>query len=342
MKAARFYGEKGVLKVEEVPKPSPGKDEVLVKVAACGVCHTDLHYIDHGVPTFKEPPIILGHEASGIVEEVGEEVKKFKPGDRVLIPPVFTCGSCEMCRKGRENVCYNMLMLGNSLDGAYAEYVLTPSRDLIHLPERIPLQEGCIISDAISTPFHALSNRAKVGPGDKVAVFGCGGLGLNTIQIAKALGAWVIGIDIKEKKLEFAREFGADEVIFAEEGTSKKIRKMTGGGVDIAVEAIGNPEVIQTAFSSLRAGGKLIIMGYSEKDILLNAGRIMFRELEIIGTLGCPPYLYPRLIELILMGKVRVKELVTHRFPLDEINEAFALLREGDESLIRAIVLPEG
>ncbi len=338
MRAALFYGPQQDLKIEDVPVPSPKDDEVLVKVRACGVCHTDLHYIDHGVPTFKKPPVILGHEVSGTVEETGKNAGHLGKGDRVLVPPVFTCGKCEMCRTGRENICFSMVMLGNHLDGAYAEYVVAPSKDVIPLSEDIPFEEGCIISDAVSTPFHALLNRGQVKPGDKVAVFGCGGLGLNAIQVAKALGAFAIGVDLKEKKLEYATAFGADEVLVPDEDIAKKIRKMSGGGAHVAVDAVGNPGVMQTAFSSLRAGGKLLVMGYSDQSVALNAGRIMFREMEVVGTLGCPPYLYPRLLELVRMKKIKVKELVTHKFPVEKINEAFSLLREGEESLIRAIV----
>jgi 6-hydroxycyclohex-1-ene-1-carbonyl-CoA dehydrogenase len=338
MKAALFLGPNQPLRIDDVRIPAPSPDEVLVKVCACGVCHTDLHYIDHGVPTFKQPPVILGHEVSGTIEEIGERAGNYKKGDRVLVPPVFTCGKCEMCRTGRENICDNMIMLGNSVDGAYAEYAVAPAKDVIPLPEDIALEEGCIISDAVSTPFHALLNRGQIKPGDKIVVFGCGGLGLNAIQVAKALGAFAIGVDMKAKKLDYAKKFGADEVMMPSEDIAKKIRKITGGGAHIAIDAVGNPEVMETAFSALKAGGKLLIMGYSDKKVTFNAGRIMFREMEIRGTLGCPPYLYPRLLDLVKMGKIKVKELVTHKFPLDKINDAFSLLRKGEESLIRAIV----
>jgi propanol-preferring alcohol dehydrogenase len=338
MKAALFYGPNQPLKIEEVEIPSPGRGEVLVKVCACGVCHTDLHYIDHGVPTFKKPPVILGHEASGTIEELGENTSRFEKGDRVLVPPVFTCGECEMCRTGRENVCSNMIMLGNNVNGAYAEYVVAPAKDVIPMPEEIDLEEGSIISDAVSTPFHALLNRGKVKPGDKVVIFGCGGLGINAIQIAKALGAFTIGVDKVEKKLEYAKQFGADEVLTPSDDIAKKIRKLTGGGAHLAVDAVGSPAIMQTAFSALRTGGKLLIMGFSHENVTFNAGRIMFREMEVAGTLGCPPYLYPRLLDLVAMGKIKVNELVTHKFPLDQINDAFALLRAGEESLIRSIV----
>ncbi|TET80075.1 alcohol dehydrogenase, partial [candidate division TA06 bacterium] len=162
MKAAVFRGPKQPLKIEDVDKPEPKPNEIVVKVAACGVCMTDLHYIDHGVPTFKKPPMILGHEPSGIVDKAGDEVKTFKPGDRVIIPPVFSCGYCKNCREGRENICENMQMMGNNFDGAYAEYVAVNSKDCISLPEDLPLEESAVIADALSTPYHAVKNRGRV------------------------------------------------------------------------------------------------------------------------------------------------------------------------------------
>ena len=156
MKAAVFHGGDSGLRVEDIPIPKPEADEILVKVAACGVCHTDLHYIEHGVPTFKKPPIVLGHEASGIIEEVGAAVTHLKNGQRVLIPAVLTCGKCMACRWGRENICGDMRMLGNHLDGAYAEYIAVPAKDVLELPESIPLEEASIIADAVSTPYHAV------------------------------------------------------------------------------------------------------------------------------------------------------------------------------------------
>ncbi|HEX6384629.1 MAG TPA: alcohol dehydrogenase catalytic domain-containing protein, partial [Anaerolineae bacterium] len=146
MKAAVFYAANEPLRVEEVPTPLPGPGEVLVKVAACGLCHTDLHYIDHGVPTFKKPPLILGHEVSGTVAGLGENVTHWKEGDRVLLPAVYGCGQCHYCRTGRENICAHMVMFGNNVDGGYAEYIVAPAKDVIALPEEIPLIEGAIIA----------------------------------------------------------------------------------------------------------------------------------------------------------------------------------------------------
>jgi len=340
MKAAVFYGPNQALKLEDVKKPEIKDDQILVKVAGCGVCHTDLHYIDHGVPTFKKPPLILGHEPSGYVAEIGKEVKNFKEGDKVLLPAVLTCGVCEFCRIGRENICQNMIMYGNHVDGAYAEYVTAPAKDTFHLPDEIPIVEGAIIADAISTPFHAVKNRAKVKPGDTVVVYGCGGIGINLVQVASAVGGSVIAVDIQDGKLEWAKKLGAAHVINPqkEENVGKTIKKLTGGGADIAMEAIGKPDTIQAAFSTLRKGGLLVVVGYYAKDIQLSAAKIMFFEMEITGSLGCRPVDYPKIIELARMGKIKVKELVTNKFPLEKINDAFNLMREGDANSLRSVV----
>ncbi len=340
MKAAVFHGSDGGLKIEDIAKPSPGRGQVLVKVAACGVCHTDLHYIEHGVPTFKKPPIVLGHEASGRVEALGADVSEVSAGDRVLIPAVLTCGRCTACRQGHENICAHMTMLGNHFDGAYAEYVVVPAKDLLHLPESIPLEEASVIADALSTPYHAVKNRARVQPGDTVVIFGCGGVGINAVQLAAAAGGQVIAVDISDRKLDWAREFGAARTINAAkvERIDKEVKKLTGGGADIAMEVIGNPRTIEQAFECLRAGGRLCVVGYTHEAISLVAGKIMFKEVEIVGSLGCRPVDYLPLIRMVESGRVNLKKLVTHRFALHELRKAFEIMKEGLS--LRSIVIP--
>lgn len=342
MKAALFHGSGKPLEITEVPTPEPGAGEILVKVAACGVCHTDLHYIDHGVPTFKAPPMILGHEPSGIVAKVGADVKNFKEGDKVLLPAVLTCGYCVNCRRGRENICDNMIMFGNHVDGAYAEYVIAPAKDAIPMPDDVPLEEGSIIADAISTPYHAVVIRGQVKAGDNVVVFGCGGVGINAVQVAAAVGASVIAVDIVPEKLEMAKKLGAQAVVNAskEERIDKTIKKLTGGGADVSFEAIGNPKTIQDAFACIRKGGRTVVIGYTNKNVELPASKIMFFEQEIIGSLGCRPVDYPKIIEMARTGKIKLKELVTGRFPLERINDAFDLLRNNDPHALRSIVVP--
>jgi 6-hydroxycyclohex-1-ene-1-carbonyl-CoA dehydrogenase len=340
MKAAVYHGPGRPLAIEERPVPKPGAGEILVKVAACGVCHTDLHYLDHGVKTFKEPPLVLGHEPSGTVAESGPGAGLFKTGERVLLPAVLTCGTCRMCRLGRENICDNMRMFGNHLEGAYAEYVIAPEKDVFRLPESVPLEEGSIIADALSTPFHAVTRRGEVRPGDTVAVFGCGGVGMNVVQVAAAAGGRVIAVDISEEKLALARRFGAAEVVHppSARDAAKAVRKLTEGGADVAFEAIGLPATIRQAFDSVRTGGRMVVVGFASEEVPIPAGRIMFREITILGSLGCRPVDYPPLIRMVADGKLKVKEMVTHRFPLEKINEAFDLLRRGQA--LRSIVVP--
>ncbi len=338
MKAAVFYGPNQPLKVEEYRMPQINPDEILVKVVACGCCHTDLHYMDHGVPTFKKPPMILGHEISGIVAEAGERITNFKVGDRVLLPAVTSCGGCVNCRNGRENICMNMKMPGNDFDGGFAEYVKIGGKDAFHLPEELPIQESSIIADAITTPYHAIKNRAQVKPGDTVVIFGCGGIGINMVQMAAAVGASVIAVDLVDQKLEYAKQFGAVATVNASqvENVPKAIRKMTGGGADIAIECIGNPKTMELAFDSLRNGGRLTMVGYTEKPMTLNASRVMYREMEIVGSLGCRLVDYPKVIEMARIGKIQVQPMVTAKFPLEQINEAFDTLRRGEG--IRTII----
>jgi 6-hydroxycyclohex-1-ene-1-carbonyl-CoA dehydrogenase len=340
MKAAVFHGSGQGLKIEDIPVPRIAGDQILVKVAACGVCHTDLHYLEHGVPTFKKPPIVLGHEASGVVEETGPAVTNVKKGQRVLIPAVLTCGQCPACRQGRENICSSMKMLGNHFDGAYAEYVAVPAKDVLNLPESIPLEEVAIVADAISTPYHAVKNRAQVKPGDTVVVFGCGGVGINAVQLAAAAGGYVIAVDINDRKLDWASEFGAARTINATkvERVSKEVKKLTGGGADIAMEVIGNPRTIEEAFECVRVGGRLCVVGYTHEAISIVAGKIMFKEMEVVGSLGCRPVDYVPLLRMVEQGKIDLKRQVTHRFALNEIGKAFEAMKEGVS--LRSIVVP--
>jgi alcohol dehydrogenase, propanol-preferring len=340
VRAAIFHGAGRPLELAEIPTPAAGPGELLVRVAACGVCHTDLHYLDHGTPTFKAPPLVLGHEIAGTVAAVGRGVDRFAPGDRVLLPAVLPCGDCALCRTGRENVCERGVMLGNSVDGGYAEFLAISDRHPFRLPDEIPLVEGSIIADALTTPYHAVVNRARVQPGDWVVVVGCGGIGLNIVQMAAALGARVIGVDLSTAKLEWARRMGATETLnpTAVPRLDRAVREITGGGADVALEAVGRPETQEQALSCVRTGGRLVLVGYSPDSMRLNSGRAMYRELEVLGSLGCRPVDYPRVIELARQGRLRVAELVTHRFALEEIERAFDALRAGEA--VRAVVVP--
>lgn len=340
MRAAVFRGPDRPLDVTEMPVPGPGPDEALVRVAGCGLCHTDLHYLDHGVRTFKSPPLILGHEAAGTVAELGKGIDGFAPGDRVLIPAVLSCGRCRNCRAGRENLCEAQQMLGNDRDGAYAEFVCVPARELIPVPGGLPLETICVVADAVSTPYHAVKNRARVRPGEVVAVVGCGGVGLNVVQCARLAGGRVIALDVNEARLEIARQLGAFETLNPREipRPDRHVRGITDGGVDVAIEAIGKPETIELAFSLLRRGGRLCVIGYSSEPVPVSAARLMYHELEMVGSLGCGGGEYPRILELVAEGRLRLDPVVSGTLPLEEINEGFERLRRGEG--VRWVVAP--
>jgi 6-hydroxycyclohex-1-ene-1-carbonyl-CoA dehydrogenase len=339
MKAAMYYQGDPRLHIEEAPMPEPGPGEVLVKVAACGACHTDLHYLDHGVPTFKPAPMILGHEISGTIMALGAGVKKWQEGARIIIPAVLTCGECEACRMGKENICQQMVMLGNHINGGYAEYIAVPAKDLIPLPDSLPLADSSIIADALSTPFHAVVNRGRVRPGMTVAVFGCGGVGINVVQFAALCGARVVAVDLSDEKLTCAKMLGASDTFNASAADVDKAIRKAIGGCDVSFEVIGKPEVMLKAMNVLKPGGTFVMVGYSAQDLALPASRVMFREMEVRGSLGCRPVDYHRIVTLVAQGRVQLAPLVTFRYPLDQVNQAFDDLREG-KPVIRNIVVP--
>lgn len=342
MLAAVFHGTKEGIRVEEVARPSPDAGQAIVKVAACGICHTDLHYLDHGVPTGKAPPVILGHEVTGTIASLGAGKAGLKEGDRVLVPSTWACRRCRSCREGRETICENLVMPGNHADGGFAEFLAVPAAECVLLPDGIPLQEASVVADALSTAFHAVRDRARVRPGDLVAVFGCGGVGLSVVQCAAAAGADVIAVDVRPEALGWARGLGARRVVNARETLSveKEIRKLTGGGVDTAFEVIGNPKTLAQAFGTLRRGGRLCSVGYCPEEVALPFSRVMFFEQEIVGSLGCPREAYAPLLGMIADNRLKVSPLVTGRFPLARIGEGFDALRAGKG--LRSIVIMDG
>ena len=341
MRAAVLYPNAKELRIEERPVPVPSAGELLVKVAACGLCRTDLHYL-HGVPTAKPPPLVLGHEVSGIVEGTGPGVQAFEPGARVLLPPVIPCGACDLCLRGRGNVCAKMSMLGNHRDGGFAEFVAVPASAAFPLPPNLPLEESSVLSDAGSTAYHAVVNRGRVAPGEWVAILGCGGVGLSVLQMVRAAGGRIVAIDVAPDKLETAKRLGADEVLDGSGGdVAKRLRKLTDGGPNVVFEVIGNPATIRTAVDGVRTGGRVVVVGYTDADVPLPAGRIMFRELEVRGSLGCPLQEFPRVLALAARGAFDLKATVTHRYRLEEVNEGFAALAAGKPGFVRGIAVPQ-
>jgi 6-hydroxycyclohex-1-ene-1-carbonyl-CoA dehydrogenase len=340
MKAAVFHGNGKPLTIEEMPAPEPREGEVVLRVAACGLCHTDLHYLDHGVATFKAPPIILGHEAAGTVARLGPGVTGFKDGEHVLAPSVWACGRCRFCRAGRENLCTDLVMPGNHTHGAFAEFLAVPAKELVRLPPDLPLERACVIADAVSTPYHAVKHRGQVRTGDTVAVVGCGGVGLNVVQCAAAAGATVIAVDLNDARLDLARQLGASHAMNPAklDRVDKEVRRLTDGGVDVAFEVVGNPKTIDLAFNLIRKGGRLVVIGFSHDPAPINVAKLMFYELELVGSLGCGAGLYPEIVAQVTAGRIRLEPILSGTFPLERINEGFDHLRRGDG--VRWVVTP--
>ena len=346
MKAAVYYGPDApwpqkLMAIEEGPTPTPGPGEVLIKVAACGLCRTDLEYLKGEGVTPKRPPIILGHEPSGTVAEVGAGVDGVIRGQKVLVATPIPCRNCHWCCIGQENLCHNMVIVGATQDGAFAEYVISPAGGVYSLPDGLPLEESCIITDAVGSSYHALYNRAKVKPQDTVAIYGAsGGLGLICVQLAAAVGAKVIAIGRKKWKLDKAKELGATEIISVVEvdHVEKVIRRMTGGGVDISVDVTGAPYMIESAFLATKPGGTLVVAGFSFHKIQLNINHLNWFERNVIGSKNYCAADMPEILKLVKQGVINLDKVVSHRFRLEEINNAYQMLDRGE--ILRGVIIP--
>src|SRR5215211_8894958 len=264
MKAIQMINAGQPLDVQEIPIPDIADKDVLVRVRAAGICHSDAHY-RAGRSSMGMIPITLGHEVAGEVEWVGSNVTTVKAGERVCLHYNISCGDCTYCKSGNEQFCTTVKMIGHHIDGGYAEYIAVPARNAIPLPEEISFDEGATLMCASATALHAL-RRGRLKDGETVAVFGVGGLGMSAIQLAKALGAVeVYAVDIKRDKLELASQYGAIPVDASRSDAVEEIRKLTGGkGVDVALEMIGLPETMKQTIDSLGVLGRAVIVGLSQ------------------------------------------------------------------------------
>jgi 6-hydroxycyclohex-1-ene-1-carbonyl-CoA dehydrogenase len=321
----------GIIEKKKIAVPDLAPGEVLVEVAGCGVCHTDLGYFFDGVPTVQKPPLTLGHEIAGTVV-AGDPAWI---GKEVLIPAVMPCRKCELCKTRRGNRCLSQKMPGNSLGiyGGFSSHIPVPSIDLCEVKNRgdIPLAHLAVVADAATTPFQA-AKRADLQVGDNVIVVGIGGVGQYIVQEAKALGAGtVVAIDIVEERLKKMQSYGADYVVNAGGKSPKEvaadvkaIRKEAGlpsFGWKI-FEATGTQPGQETALSLLSFTGKLIVVGFGMSKVNYSISRLMAFDAEIIGTWGCLPEYYPMVLELVLSGKVALDPYVQTR-PMSTIAETF-------------------
>lgn len=349
-KAAVLYGVNQPLQIQDIEVDEPQAGEVLIKTSASGVCHSDLHFMEG--KWMYPMPSVLGHESAGVVEKVGSGVSNVKPGDRVVVAFVQSCGNCDRCTTGRPNLCQNTQSLQRmgriKLDGkpipqfagmsAFAEYQLVSSKACVHVPDDVPMEVAALIGCSVMTGIGAVTNTVKLQVGQTVAVVGCGGVGLNIIQGARLAGASrIIAVDLLENKLAAAREFGATDVVDASKGDPiKQVQEMTGGGVDYAFEAIGLMKTAQDAWGMARRGGQAVIVGMlplAEQLTIPNAGTGFLGEKGIVGSYyGSTRQTYdmPWLMELYRQKRIKIDEIITKRWSLDQINEAYESLKGGE------------
>jgi S-(hydroxymethyl)glutathione dehydrogenase/alcohol dehydrogenase len=349
-RAAVLYGINQPLQMEEIDVDEPQTGEVLIRTSASGVCHSDLHFMEG---KWQYPmPAVLGHESAGVVEKVGEGVANVKVGDRVVVAFVQSCGICDRCITGRPNLCQDtnsqqrmgrIKLNGNPLVqfagmSAFAEYQLVSAKACVHVPDDVPMEVAALVGCSVMTGVGAATNTVKLQVGQTVAVVGAGGVGLNVIQGAKLAGASrIIAVDLLENKLAAAREFGATDVVDASSGNAvEQVQEMTGGGVDYAFEAIGLMKTAVDCWSMVKRGGQAVIVGMlplNDNLTLPNAGVGFLGEKGIIGSFyGSTRQTYdmPWLMELYRQKRLKIDELISKRWKLEQINEAYDSLKAGE------------
>ncbi len=358
MKAAVLFEAKQPLEILDVTIDKPGPREVLIRTAACGVCRSDLHFVDGAYPHVM--PTIPGHEASGVVEAVGSEVTRIKPGDHVITFFTVFCGSCEFCVSGRPSLCVDSstrrpkdaepkLRLSDGTPiahflnlSAFAEQMLVHENACVAISRDMPLDRAALLGCAVITGAGAIFRDSKVTPGETVAVIGCGGIGLSAVNAAKIAGAGkIIAIDPVPEKREIARKMGATHVFDAmTDDLVKQVAKLTDGGVDYAIEAVGRPNTAELAWNLLRRGGTATILGMIAPGQSVSIPGPTFltgKKLQgsLLGSMRFPVDL-PRLVQMYLDGLLDLDTMVAERIRLEDINHAFDNLRKGDA--VRSVI----
>ncbi len=342
MRACRFYKVREPLRIDSISIPEIGEEEVLVRIKACGICGSDIHIVYEGVTPTAYTPITLGHEPSGVIFALGSEVKGWGIGDRVTVNPFITCGKCINCLSGNSQICLSRQVIGIHTDGGLAEFLKIPAKNLLRLPNNIPFDQGGIVVDAVATPFHAITKRGGLKTGEKVAIFGCGGLGIHGVQIAKICGAsLVIAVDTIDSALVKAKKVGADEAVNPyRDSPVKKIREITKGmGVDLALEFIGLKETIAQAIESVRVGGRVVVVGLGPEDVILPPPtQIVRKELSFLGSYGSTTTEIQSVIDLVSSGRLNLSDSITERFRVEEVNEGLNHLHKKIGNPIRIVI----
>ena len=342
MKAVIFdaYGVEPVL--ADVPEPTCPADGVIIKVAATGVCRSDWHaWMGHDPSPL---PMVPGHEYAGVIAEVGTDVTKWTVGGRVAVPFALGCGACEVCASGNMQVCLAQQQPGFTMWGSFAEYVAVPFADanLVALPEEIDFIYAASLGCRFATAYRAVVSRGRVSAGEWVAVYGAGGVGLSAIQIAVAHGARVVAVDVSPAALEAAQRFGAEVVIDGRTAdVAAAVVDVTGGGAHLSIDALGSIPTMRASVQCLRVLGRHVQVGLMLEDAADTAvpmGRVIARELELLGSHGMPATDYPAMLELVAAGRVDPAALVSRVIPLDEAGAAIAAMSEPSTSAGMTVV----
>ncbi len=313
--------------------PECGPRDAVIKVEACGICRSDYTLWNGGIEWLgivPELPAVLGHEYCGVVEEVGSEVTGFQKGDRVVSPFGHGCGSCEFCNSGHQNVCANLQLPGMHYTGGYAGYTKVAHADvnLVTLPDAIPSADAAGMGCRFVTSYHGVVDQAAVQPGEWVAVFACGGVGLAAVNIAAALGAQVIAVSRSEEKLALAKQLGASHTVTAGPSAPEEIVELTGGGVHVSVDALGAAETAIPAIMSLRPRGRHLRLGGSNKkeqgQISIPVDVILFQELSIIGSFGMQAARFPEMLQMVESGKLNPGGMVGDTVALEKAGDVLA------------------
>lgn len=327
MKAAYFDTFQAPITIETLPDPTPAPDGVVIRVMASGICRSDWHgWMGHDSDV--QLPHVPGHELAGIVEAVGSDVKRWKSGDRVTVPFCGGCGYCEQCSTGNQQICDNYFQPGFTAWGSFAEYVGIRYADvnLVQLPESLDFMEAALLGCRFITSYRAVVAQGKVLPGQWVAVHGCGGVGLSAIQIAHAMGAQVIAVDIDDEKLAFATLAGADMILNVNKikNIPEAIKDITNGGVHVSLDALGSTDTCVNSILSLRKRGKHIQVGLMTGQHARPAipmGPVISNELEILGSHGMQAHQYPGMLDLIVKGVLRPQQLLGKTVRLEQAPE---------------------
>lgn len=343
MVAARFHAADRSLQVTEVPVPEPGPAEVLVKVAACGICLSDVHLIDGSIPAIH-PEVIPGHEAFGTVVAAGDMAAGWKEGARVTLAGGKNCGICQNCMTGRVDECLSFQIMGFHYDGAWAEYIKVPFYTLSPVPDGIAPEQAAILADAVATPYAALKDRAKLQAGESVGLWGIGGLGTHAVQLARMMGAAVvIAVDPLPSARERALKLGADAAIDPKtEDVQKRVYEITDGRrLDVAVDLVGSNVVISQAVSCLGRNGRAVMVGLSLEPLALEPSLLFgVQSHAVLGHLGYQKRHLDELVRLLASGRLDLSASISDVMPLAEVVEGVRRLAEKDGDPVRLIVTP--